>query len=181
MRTQVQATGSAAAATPWVPVSDSQNPFNVGLFPSAAQDFAATSYQIQYTPDDPQAKVQVTFTTTGTTATVTDPNHGMLTGDSVVVTGTGTSIDTTPAAADVTVIDDNTYTYTTGAAPPAKGVANVAKMRVFSQAVVNSPFAATNRVGVLLQAPCRAVRVRLAGWTVGILSLLVIQAASRTN
>lgn len=177
MRTQVQATGSAAAESPWVPVSDSQNPFNVALYALPAQDFAATSYIYQVTPDDPQGKHQATFTTSGTTATVKDVGHGLATGDSVVAAGSNSSADSYPGAVDITVVDDDTYTYTTGAAPPAKGILYVTTMRVvpFGTAVT------TGRGSALLQTPARAVRVKLAGWTVGILTLLVIQAASRTN
>jgi hypothetical protein len=177
MRTTVQATGATAAESPWVPVSDSQNPFNVGLHALPAQDFAATSYTYQVTPDDPQAVRQATFTTSGTTATVTDTAHGLNTGDSLVAQGTNSSADTYPNAVDITVVDDNTYTYTTGASPPAKGILKVTTMRVeaFGTAVT------TGKGFALLQTPCRAVRVKLAGWTVGILNLLVIQAASRTN
>ena len=177
MRTTVQATGSAAAESPWVPVSDSQNPFNVALYALPAQDFAATSYLYQVTPDDPQAVRQATFTTSGTTATVTDPAHGLTTGDSLVAQGTGSTADTYPNAVDITVVDDNTYTYTTGASPPAKGILKVTTMRV----VADGTAITTGKGFSLLQTPCRAVRVKLAGWTVGILNLLVIQAASRTN
>lgn len=177
MRTQVQATGAAAAQSPWVPVSDSQNPFNVALYALPSSDFAATSYIYQVTGDDPQGKHQATFTTTGTTATVTDPGHGLSTGDSLVAQGSNSTADSYPNAVDVTVVDVNTYTYTTGAAPPAKGILYVTTMRVL-------PFGAavtTGKGDALLQTPARAVRVKLAGWTVGILNLLVIQAASRTN
>lgn len=177
MRTQVQATGSTAAESPWVPVSDSQNPFNVALYALPAQDFAATSYLFQVTPDDSSAVHQASFTATGTTATVTDPGHGLTSGDSLVAAGSNSTADTYPNAVDVTVVDDNTYTYTTGAAPPAKGILNVTTMRVVSFGTVVT----TGKGDALLQTPARAVRVKLAGWTVGILNLLVIQAASRTN
>lgn len=178
MRQQVQATGSAAAATPWAPVSDSQNPFNVALYALPSEDYAATSYTVQVTPDDPQAVRQATFTTSGTTATVTDPNHGLSTGDSLVAQGTNSSADTYPNAVDITFVDDNTYTYTTGASPPAKGILRVTTMRVVN---VGTAVTAATRAATLLQTPCRAVRAKLAGWTVGIFNMLVIQAASRTN
>lgn len=173
MRTTVQATGSATAFTPWVPVSDYQNPLNVGLFGIPSSDFAATSYTIEITPDDPQGQRQVTLTTSGTTATVTDTAHGAVTGDCVVVTGTNSTADT--AGADITVTDVNTYTYVTGAAPPAKAIAKVALLRKFP----NGSAVTTGRGFSLLQQPCRAVRARLAGWTVGILNLLVIQGTGR--
>lgn len=179
MRTQVQATGSAAAATPWVPVSDSQNPFNVGLFALPAQDYAATSYTLQATPDDPTAKHQATFTTSGTTATVTDVGHGLTTGDSLVATGSRSTADTYPNAVDVTVLTDDTYTYTTGAAPPAAGILYVTTMRIVPLGA--GAVTAATRAASLLQTPYRAVRAKLAGWSVGIFNLVVIQAASRTN
>lgn len=174
MRTTVQATGSATATTPWVPVSDSQNPFNVELYGLPDSVFAATSYQLQYSGDDPQTTRQVTFTTSGTTATVTDTAHGLATGDSIVMTGTGSSADVT---ADITVTDVNTYTYVTGASPPAKGIGKVASVRWVNLGAAIT----TGRAATLLQNPCRVVRAKLAGWTVGILNLLVVQAASRTN
>lgn len=177
MRTQVQVTGAAAAESAWVAVSDSQNPFNVGLYVTLSQDFAATGYILQFTPDDPQTPHQVTLTTSGTTATVTDPNHELVTGDSLVMTGTNSTADTYPNAVDVTVVDNNTYTYTTGAAPPAKAIGQAVTMRVF--ALTGAP--TTLRAYALMQNPARAVRAKLTAWTVGILNLLVIQAASRTN
>lgn len=180
MRTQVQATGSAAAISPWLPVSDSQNPFNVALYALPSTDYAATNYQLESTPDDPQAVHQATFTTSGTTATVTDPLHGLSTGDSLVAQGTNSTADTYPNAVPVTVVDANTYTYTTGAAPPAKGILRVTTMRVILLGAVVTAPTRTN-APTLLQTPCRAVRVALTGWSVGILNLLVIQAASRTN
>lgn len=172
MRTPVQATGAAAAETPWVPVNDLQNPFNVALYGLPSQDFAATSYQYQVTPDDPQASRQVSFTTSGTTATVKDVGHGLLTGDSLVMTGTNSTADVT---ADVTVVDDDTYTYTTGASPPASGIGKAVTMRVL-------PFGAavtTGKGSALLQTPVRAVRAKLAGWTVGIFTMLVVQSGAR--
>lgn len=178
MRQIVQATGSAAAETPWVPVSDSQNPFNVGLYGMYSQDFSGTGWTFQFSPDDPQTTRQVTITATGTTATVTDVAHELKTGDSIVMTGTNSPLDTTPGAVDITVTDNNTYTYTCGASPPAKAIGKVASMRVF-----NAPGTppTTDRSSVLLQSPCRAVRAKLTGWVAGIFNLLVIQAASRTN
>lgn len=174
MRTTVQATGSATATTPWVPVSDSQNPFNVELYGLPDSAFAATNYQLQVSGDDPQTTRQVTYTTSGTTATVTDTAHGLTTGDSIVMTGTNSTADVT---ADVTVVDANTYTYTTGASPPAKGIGRVASVRWVNLGAAIT----TGRSKTLLQEPCRVIRAKLSGWTVGILNLLVIQAASRTN
>ena len=182
MRTQVQATGTAAAVTPWVPVADNQNPFNVALYALPSEDYAATSYQLECTPDDPQVVRQASFTTSGTTATVTDPLHGLSTGDSLVAQGTNSTADTYPNAVAVTVVDANTYTYTTGAAPPAKGILRVTTMRVITlAAAVTAPTRAEANAVTLLQTPCRAVRAVLVGWTVGILNLVVIQAGSRTN
>lgn len=176
MRTVVQATGSTTAESPWVPVSDQQNPFNVEVYGLPDSAFAATNYQLQVTGDDPQAQRQVTLTTSGTTATVTDTAHGLVTGDSVVVQGTGTTVDTTPNAVDVTVVDVNTYTYTTGAAPPASAIARVATMRFVN---VGSPIT-TGKSATLITGPCRAVRAKLAGWTTGILNLLVVQSTGRS-
>jgi len=155
-------------------VSDSQNPFNVEIwgFPDSA--FTATNYQLQVSGDDPQTTRQVTFTTSGTTATVTDTAHGLKSGDSIVMTGTGSSAD---VSADITVVDVNTYTYTTGASPPAKGIGKVASVRWVSLGSAIT----TGRSKTLLQEPCRVIRAVLSGWSVGILNLLVIQAASRTN
>lgn len=174
MRTTVQATGSSTAETPWVFLNDYQNPFNVEIWGFPDTNFAATNYQLQVSGDDVQTTRQVTFTTSGTTATVIDTAHGLKTNDSIVMTGTGSSADVT---ADITVVDANTYTYTTGASPPASGIGKVASVRW-----VNLGNAITSgRSKTLLQEPSRVLRAVLSGWTLGILNLLVIQAPSRIS
>lgn len=110
MRTTVSVSAAAAGSSKWVPLSDYQNPFSVSLF--ASFEFGGSgTYKVQHTPDDPQNLRQPTsITRSGTTATVTDPAHGLRSNDNLQVFGSGDpNLDTTPGlGVDITVVDANT-------------------------------------------------------------------------
>jgi hypothetical protein len=181
MRTTVQVSAAAAGSSAWVPVSDFQNPFSVSLFASFESGGSGT-YKVQHTPDDPQALHGVTsITRVGTTATVTDVAHGLATGDSLQVFGTGDSNLDTPTAGlgvDVTVVDANTYTYTVAntGATAAKLGAKVNTLRVFDHPIMTG---LTGRQDGNYSFPVRATRARVTVAGAGLLDLSVIQVEGR--
>lgn len=180
MRTTVQVSAASQGASPWVPLSDYQNPFSVSLFASFESGGSGT-YKVQHTPDDPENVRQVTsITRSATTATVTDPGHNLATGDNLQVFGSGdANLDTTPGlGVDVTVVDANTYTYTVGntGATAAKVSAKVVTLRVFDHPLMTG---LTARQDGNYSFPVRATRSRVTVAGAGNLDLTVIQGAGR--
>lgn len=180
MRTTVQVSAAAAGASPWIPLSYLQNPFSVTLA-AAFESGGSGTYKVQHTPDDPQNLRQVTsITRSGTTATVTDPAHGLATNDNLQVFGSGdANLDTTPGlGVDVTVVDANTYTYTVAnsGATAAKVTAKVVTLRVFDHPVMA---ALTARQDGNYAFPVQAARIRVTTPGAGTLDLTAIQGEGR--
>lgn len=105
-------TGTQFNTTPWCALDWRQNPFSV----SFQVDIAGSTgtYTVQYGYSDLIPK-KVTISNSTTTATVTYPNHGLKTGDSVIISGarwadysTATNLNGTY---QVTRVDANTFTY----------------------------------------------------------------------
>lgn len=168
--------------SPWLPVSYYENPFSVSLFASLSADNSGITYKVQHTPDNPQDLRQPqSITRTTTTATVTDPNHGLKTGDCLMTFGTGDpNLDTTIGlGTDVTVVDVNTYTYVvanTGAAAARIGTTRIVTLKVYDHAQMTGLVANADGNYAF---PVQAVRVRNTAWTAGTTSLKVIQSAGR--
>ncbi|HSV90913.1 MAG TPA: hypothetical protein VLH80_07420 [Nitrospiraceae bacterium] len=187
MRTTVTVTG-APGDSAWVPVSYYQNPFSVSLEYSPSTDAAGPpAGSVQHTFDDPQVPHQPqSITRSGTTATVVDPGHGLLTGDCVMVFASGDPNLNTPIGigADITVVDANTYTYTvantglTAALPTAQ----VITLRVINHAQLSSTGTTppgASRLDGNYAFPIRACRLKMSALSAGSASLTVTQGAGR--
>lgn len=166
---------------PWVPLNYIQNAFQVSLFvnPGTGVTLAA---KVQLSGDDAEANVRaVSITRVTTTATVVDTNHGLITGDSILVTAAGAPFDTsaTPFSADVTVVDANTYTYTVANTGPttAQSSAKVRSLRVFDHATLN---AVTARANGNIAFPVKAARLQIATLSGGAASVdfVILQGGS---
>jgi hypothetical protein len=174
---------AALGNSPWVPLDYIQHPFQVsiaGLMSSGA----AFTWSVQYTYDEisfDQAKEDVTIARAGTTATVTWPNHDMVTGDSTIILGSGSAaldsqVDTggRPISSDITVVDASTFTYTVANTGPtvSNGFAKAMRLRVFPHAVLT---AVTTRLDSNFNLPCKGLRYQITAYTSGRLIGLVTQ------
>lgn len=187
MQTKVSVSG-APGNSPWVPLSYYQNPFSVTLDYSPTVDAAGPPVgSVQYTKDNPQVTRQPTsITRSGTTATVIDVGHGLLTGDCLMVFASGDpNLDTAVGVgADVTVVDKDTYTYVvanTGLAA-ARPTANILTLRVKDHPQMGTggttvPGAA--RIDGNFAFPVFAVRLKMSTLSAGRADLTVIQGAGR--
>lgn len=173
---------AAVGNSEWVPLDYIQAPFGVtmaGLLSSTG----SLTWSVQYTYDEmnKDSSEPVKITRAGTTATAVWANHDMVTGDSVIITDSGSSnLDSAlnPAgrliAQDITVTDDNTFTYTvanSGAAAD-NGYARGMRFRVFPHAVLA---ALTTRADSNFNLPCKALRFKVSAYTSGRLIGLVTQ------
>lgn len=188
---------SAPGITPWIPLDYIECPFLVGLFvnPSSGSTLLADvqlsadnpwldSTTLNNSPTSPPAsqgnKRFVTITRAATTATVTDPLHGLSTGDSIIVEGAGAPFDTAVNAsqqATITFVDQNTYTYTvanSGATVSAAG-ARLGSLRVFNHATLAAVAARANGS---IAFPVRACRLNAGTVTGGTVDLVVLQGST---
>src|SRR5258708_2667525 len=146
MKSPARVVLSAVGNSPWVPLDYIQHPFQVtmaGLLSSTGN----LTWGVQYTYDetnwDTAEPIKISRTTT--VATVTWVNHEMVTGDSAIVQNSGSSnLDSAqdsggrPIAQDITVVDDNTFTYpvaNSGAASD-NGFAKALRYRVFPHSIL---------------------------------------------
>jgi hypothetical protein len=167
----------------------------VGVMPSAALVTAATlSCSAQYTMDDQSVKRQVNWSQAGNTVTITDGiqpfgsgaaslataqnPHGLVTGDSVSIDGTGAGQAAGFVSFDgnynVTVTSPTQYTITV---TPAQTVAS-ADGRVIPQRWVTStavPLATAARLFANIIQPFSALRFVVAAATVPSVDFIVIQ------
>lgn len=98
--------GAATGYTPWHFLDWRQNPFAVSF--QVDHKGTTLAYTVEYGYSDLIVK-QPTITRSTTTATLTYPNHGLNTGDSVIVSGCGAPLDGT---FQVTYSSANAVTYT---------------------------------------------------------------------
>lgn len=179
MRSPVSASVSAAAvgSTAWIPLDYLQRPFNVALFSSLSQGGACT-YSVEYTPDNPnlmRAPIG-SITRSGTTATVNFPAHGLNTGDSMLVTGSGdANLD---GVQKVTATDANTLTYVVANSGLTISLptVQVCLMRVFPHDVM---ITLTARADGNFAFPCWATRATVTTPGSGLLTLEVNQGYGR--
>jgi hypothetical protein len=190
MRPIYQTVG-AVAAGPWISLDYIESWFGCGLAVTLSEDAVGITYSVDCTYDDLGITAQrpVSISRTGTVATATDLGpggaqyqysliqaHGLITGDSVVITGSGsTNLDGTYAVASTP--SATTYTYTVGntGATADNGNARVNALRVFS---VTGLSAQTVRAQGSVIAPVKAVRLRISAWTAGQATLAVLQGKS---
>lgn len=174
----VSVTLGAAGNTPWIPINYEQVPQCVG-FAVVLSSGASLTYSVQHTFDDlaPSSRRRVQISRATTTATVTDPDHGLSVGDSVIITGSGsTALDGTFAVASV--VDANSYTYTcanSGAAAAADGT-YVLNLRVFNHEDVVTK---TDRQDGNYAFPPRAIRLNISTYASGKATLLILQGMGR--
>jgi hypothetical protein len=164
---------AAPGNTQWIPLNYLQAPFNVGVWflPGVAAAFTGNA---QISGDDAiENQHSVAISRVGALATVVDPAHGLVTGDSIIVSGGGAPFDTVgvgTGAADITQLDANSYTYAVVNAGPLTANVNVRLgfYRVFDLAAL------TVRAVLTELIPAQAIRLQgdtLAGGTVDFIVL----------
>jgi hypothetical protein len=186
---------NAVGASAWIPIDYTEAWFGVGVAVVPSED-SNLNYTVQHTfdsvdPFDYQNTIPlVTIARATTTATVTDLGpygigHGLTTGDSVIITSSGspTVLDSQAPAPPfppigtigwtVTVVNTTSYTYTVANSGPTSdnGNAKVARLRVFPSTLA----AQTARGTVTYNYPVRAIRLVINSGTTGYADMLVYQ------
>lgn len=179
---------AALGDSPWCPINWEQVSFAIGLFSSITSG-AVLTYSVQHSPDGPENRRQVSISRTTTTATVTDPDHRLSTGDSVIVSGSGdpnldSPVDAQgrPIGVDITFVDANTYTYTvanTGATASVVGQTYVTSYRVFNHDGTPPMVGLTARADGNYAFPPRSIRLKVTAYTSGKVDLVIIQGMGR--
>lgn len=183
----VRVSVNAAGTSQWIPVDYLQVAFGIGLGVIPSEDAATVSYTVQHTFDSMVSPTrQVSWTRVTTTMTVTDTGpaglgHGLSTGDSVILKGSGTaSLDSPMAAIGMgdlgwtvaSTPSSITYTVTVTNAGPAAGVAVATNLRVFDHSTLA---AASTRQDGYYAFPPTAVRLKLSTLAAGFVDLYLIQ------
>jgi hypothetical protein len=167
---------TAAGISKWIPVNEIQIAFGIGLGVTISNG-ANLTYSVQHTFDDPNADFrQVVLSRTTTTATITDNGHNLVSGDCVIVSGSGdANLDGTYT---ITVVDANSYTYTVANTGAASGsmYTNVRTFRVFTHATLVGLSARTDGNYAF---PIQAVRLNITSYTSGNATLTVLQGMGR--
>ncbi len=163
---------SSTTPSNWVPLNRYPTTVQImlGLLFSSNADMTV---DVQYTTD-PLVGQSALITRSTTTATVKLTNHGLSAGDSVVVSGAGSTLDGTFAVASVT--DQNTFTYTcSNAGGTSFPDCSVIPLRVLTHPVLagvvttgNSGNQASN-----FNQPPSAVRLKASSWTAGYADLTI--------
>jgi hypothetical protein len=191
----VKVTMNAAGYSPWVPIDYIESWFGVGLGVVLSEDGSLT-YSVQFTMDDPRIDNNdltslVSISRTTTVATVTDAGpfglgHGLTTGDSVLIKGSGSpNLDSKSASIGASLGDvgynvastpsTTTFTYTVANSGAAASVANntyIARLRIFTHATLA---AQTTRQNGSLNYPVKAVRLYVSAYSAGFAELLILQ------
>lgn len=166
----------AAGNSPWIPINYLQVPNNIG-FAVTLSSGASLTYTVQHTFDDVSidALRLVSISRTTTTATVTDPDHGLSVGDSIMIRDTGSSnLDGTYSVASV--VDANTYTYTVANTGATAATGKVKSFRVFNHEDVASK---TDRQDGNYAFPVRAIRLNISTYASGKATLTILQGMGR--
>lgn len=191
MRTTVQSIGVSGAVangtvipggstyvgpgfTPWTVVNYMQLTFAVTMAAIPSSDAATVALAGQYTvdPQDGNYARPVGITRVTTTATVTDPGHGLSTGDSVSVFQGGAPFD--GYIPTVTVTNATTYTYTVANSGPSVSAptTQILSARVFPISGITG----ASRVAAAISAePVQAVRLNVTTITAGFVDWIVQQ------
>jgi len=184
---------NAAGYSQWVLLDYIESWFGVTIAGIPSED-ASLTYSAQFVLDydtiqtGRQTQAAVSISRSGTTATVTDygPNglgHGLTTGDSVIVKGTGSTVLDSPAAtigqgelgwqvASTPSAHSWTYTVTNSGATSDQGTTSLVRLRVFPHTVLN---AVTARTTGSINYPVRGVRLYISSYSAGYCDLLVLQ------
>lgn len=172
----IKVTLSAQGVSPWIPVNRLQKNFAIGLSIVLSSGAALTA-KVQHTFDqlDSDAKRSISISRTTTTATVTDANHGLSVGDSVVIENTGSSnLNGTITVASVPTANTYTYTVANTGATADTGFATGKNLRVFDHATLTG---LTARADGNYAFPIAACRLNITAYTSGTADLLVEQGA----
>lgn len=197
----VRVTLNAAGYSQWVPIDYIESWFGVGLGVALSEDGNLT-YSVQFTFDDPRIDTSdstslVTISRTTTVATVTDSGplgigHGLTTGDSVLIKGSGSAnLDSAVGAGGVAPfgqgdiglnvastpsISTFTYAVANSGATADGGNAHIARMRVFNHFTIATQ---TTRQNGSLNYPVKAVRLYVSLYTAGFADLTILQGSAK--
>ncbi len=186
--------------TQWIPIDYIEAWFGVSVAVVLSVD-GNLGYDVEHTFDDPRPLTAqedpdqpntVSISRIGTVATVTDygPNqigHGLTPGDSVIVTGSGsTYLDSQPAVFGKGTVGwtitgtptTTSYTYTVANSGPLtdNGNARVSRQRIFTDPNLTN---LTARAMDNYAYPVTAVRLYIKAYTAGFADLLVLQGYQR--
>ena len=121
---------TSGGSSRWITVDSMQNAFGIGMGVTFSMNNTATAtvYHTFDPTDGPTHQVSVSCSGS-TTVTVTDVNHGLISGDSVTITGATNSVIN--GTYDITALTDNTYSYTIASSQTYSGIVNCLSLRVF--------------------------------------------------
>lgn len=166
----------AAGNSAWIPVNALGISPTLSLAASLTEDANGITYSVQHTYQDfgPDALVPVAIARVGTVATVTFNNpHGLVTGDSLIVQGSGSAVLDSqvdaggrPIGWDVTATSPVALTYTVANSGPVAALPSAQAMghRVFSVTALTTQ---TTRQFANLPFAVAAVRLKVTLWTAG--------------
>lgn len=159
--------------SPWCMDNYLQRSYKIGMGAMITSG-AVLTFGVQHSFDDPVSNRRpVSISRTTTVATVTDVDHRLSVGDSVIVDGSGDpNLDGTYDVASV--VDANTYTYTVANTGAAAGSVNtyLASLRVFNHSTMTGLSARTDGN---YEFPVRAIRLRVSAYTSGKVDLEILQ------
>lgn len=186
----LKATVNYVGNSQWLPVDYMAVAFGIGVAVLPWSTASGLTYTVQHTFDSvsfPSASRPVAIARAGAVATVTDTGplglgHGLSTGDSVIIKGSGSaSLDTNPvilgqgdASVDVTVTSNTTYTYAcTNSGPAAdNGYAKALTNRVLPHAVL---VAQSTRQDGNYAFPVLGIRLKVTALAAGAVDFEVLQ------
>lgn len=168
---------AAAGSSPWVPVNELQNMFQIGLGAYITSG-ASLTYNVQHTFDDfsIDARKPVTISRTTVTATVTDPDHRLSTNDNVFIEGSGvTQFD---GSHDITYINANSYSFTVAnsGATADVGPTFVKRFHVYPHALMTL---LTARGDGNYAFNIKALRLNVSTYVSGKVDLIICQGMGR--
>jgi hypothetical protein len=191
---------NAAGVSQWVPIDYIESWFGVEVGVILSEDASGVTYSVQYTLDslrlNPQGAADgsdnhVTIARAGTVATVTDNGpyglgHGLSPGDSVIISGSGsTNFDSLPPTYGTGLVgrqvdttpSSTTFTYTVSNTGPAAdvGTTYITRQRIFTHSTLANLQARNNGT---FNYPIRAVRLYLAALATGYVDMTVLQGSA---
>lgn len=160
----------------WIPLDRYGSYFGVGLGVKLSSGAALTA-SVQHTFDDIYQVFDASsfsLSRSGTTATVTMPNHGLSVGDWIQVLSADAPFDGEFLVASVP--DQNTFTYTVAATGATVGgpFRRLQRAKVFNHATLNNLTASAD--GNYAYPP-KACRLRCTAYTSGTVELRVVPGA----
>lgn len=188
----VRITLNAIGFSQWIPIDYVESWFGIGVAVIPSEDGNLT-YTVQHTFDSEQASAsqpsnKVSIARAATVATVTDfgilgIGHGLSTGDSVIIRGSGSTVLDSPAPQwgpgdvgwnVVSTPSPSTYTYTVANSGPTAdgGNAYSSRLRVFPHATLA---AQTTRQTGTYNYPVRALRLWVSVCNAGFVDMILLQ------